>query len=34
MVMGNAVNSRAVAFLGWLTFGVMVVAALGLFFAT
>jgi len=32
-VMGDAVNSRAVGFLGWLTFAVMVVAALGLFFA-
>ena len=33
-VMGNAVNSRTVAFLGWLTFAVMVVAALGLFVAS
>lgn len=32
-VMGNAVNSRTVGFLGWLTFAVMVVSALGLFFA-
>src|SRR5580692_1802852 len=32
-VMGEAVNSRTVAFLGWLTFAVMVVAALGLFVA-
>lgn len=32
-VMGDAINSRTVAFLGWLTFVVMVVAALGLFFA-
>jgi Mn2+/Fe2+ NRAMP family transporter len=30
-VMGDAVNSRTVAFLGWLTFAVMVAAALGLF---
>jgi NRAMP (natural resistance-associated macrophage protein)-like metal ion transporter len=30
-VMGDAVNSRAVSFLGWLTFVVMVVAAAGLF---
>src|SRR5216684_3403871 len=29
-VMGDAVNSRTLAFLGWLTFTVMVVAALGL----
>ena len=33
-VMGDAVNSRIVAFLGWLTFAVMVVAALGLFLAS
>jgi len=33
-VMGHAVNSRTVAFLGWLTFTVMVMAALGLFIAT
>jgi Mn2+/Fe2+ NRAMP family transporter len=33
-VMGDAVNSPIVAFLGWLTFAVMVVAALGLFFAS
>jgi Mn2+/Fe2+ NRAMP family transporter len=33
-VMGDAVNSRSVAFLGWLTFAVMVVAAVGLFFAS
>jgi NRAMP (natural resistance-associated macrophage protein)-like metal ion transporter len=33
-VMGHAVNSRTVAFLGWLTFAVMVVAALGLFVAS
>jgi|RhiMetdeSRZDD1v2_1073273.scaffolds.fasta_scaffold116965_2 NRAMP (natural resistance-associated macrophage protein)-like metal ion transporter len=32
-VMGNAVNSRVVSFLGWLTFVVMLVAAFGLFFA-
>ena len=32
-VMGDAVNSRPLAFLGWLTFAVMVVAALGLFIA-
>jgi NRAMP (natural resistance-associated macrophage protein)-like metal ion transporter len=30
-VMGDAVNSRTVSFLGWLTFVVMVVAAVGLF---
>ena len=30
-VMGDAVNSRLVGFLGWVTFVVMVVAALGLF---
>jgi Mn2+/Fe2+ NRAMP family transporter len=29
-VMGDAVNSRTVTVLGWVTFGVMVVAALGL----
>ena len=33
-VMGKAVNSRIVGFLGWLTFVVMVVAALGLFVAS
>jgi NRAMP (natural resistance-associated macrophage protein)-like metal ion transporter len=33
-VMGNAVNSRLVGFLGWLTFVVMVIAALGLCFAS
>ena len=33
-VMGEAVNSRLLGFLGWLTFVVMVVAALGLGFAT
>ena len=33
-VMGNAVNSRTVAFLGWLTFVVMVVSAIGLLFAS
>src|SRR4249920_4075077 len=33
-VMGDAVNSRTVACLGWLTFGVMVCAALGLFVAS
>src|SRR3981081_4148520 len=33
-VMGDAVNSRTVGSLGWLTFGLMVVAALGLFFAS
>jgi NRAMP (natural resistance-associated macrophage protein)-like metal ion transporter len=32
-VMGDAVNSRVVSFLGWLTFAVMVVAAFGLLFA-
>jgi len=32
-VMGDAVNSRTVAVLGWLTFVVMVLAALGLFVA-
>jgi len=31
-VMGEAVNSRPLACLGWLAFAVMVVAALGLFF--
>ncbi len=30
-VMGDAVNSRTITVLGWVTFGVMVVAALGLF---
>ena len=33
-VMGNAVNSFTLGFLGWLTFVVMVVAAVGLFFAS
>ena len=33
-VMGNAVNSRPLAFFGWVTFVVMVVAALGLGFAS
>jgi Mn2+/Fe2+ NRAMP family transporter len=33
-VMGTAVNSRTAAVLGWITFGVMVVAALGLFVAS
>jgi Mn2+/Fe2+ NRAMP family transporter len=33
-VMGDAVNSRPLACLGWLTFAVMVVAALGLFVAS
>jgi Mn2+/Fe2+ NRAMP family transporter len=33
-VMGDAVNSRTAACLGWLTFAVMVVAALGLFVAS
>jgi Mn2+/Fe2+ NRAMP family transporter len=33
-VMGNAVNSRIVGFLGWLTLAVMVAAALGLFVAS
>jgi NRAMP (natural resistance-associated macrophage protein)-like metal ion transporter len=33
-VMGDAVNSHVVAFLGWLTFAVMVVAALGLVIAS
>jgi NRAMP (natural resistance-associated macrophage protein)-like metal ion transporter len=33
-VMGDAVNSRTVGFLGWLTFAVMVTGALGLFFAS
>jgi Mn2+/Fe2+ NRAMP family transporter len=32
-VMGDAVNSRTATALGWLTFAVMVVAALGLFVA-
>jgi hypothetical protein len=32
--MGDAVNSRTVGFLGWLTLVVMVVAALGLLFAS
>ena len=32
-VMGDAVNSRLVGFLGWVTFLVMVVAALGLLVA-
>ena len=32
-VMGHAVNSRLLSFLGWLTLVVMVVAAFGLFFA-
>ena len=34
MVMGDAVNSRTLAVLGWLAFSVMVAAALGLFFAS
>jgi Mn2+/Fe2+ NRAMP family transporter len=33
-VMGDAVNSPLVGFVGWVTFLVMVVAALGLFFAS
>jgi NRAMP (natural resistance-associated macrophage protein)-like metal ion transporter len=33
-VMGDAVNSRLLGVLGWVTFVVMVVAALGLFFAS
>jgi NRAMP (natural resistance-associated macrophage protein)-like metal ion transporter len=33
-VMGDAVNSRTLTGLGWVTFGVMVVAALGLFVAS
>lgn len=33
-VMGHAVNSRTVGFLGWLTFAVMVCAALGLISAS
>jgi Mn2+/Fe2+ NRAMP family transporter len=33
-VMGDAVNSRTLACLGWLTLVVMIVAALGLFFAS
>jgi Mn2+/Fe2+ NRAMP family transporter len=33
-VMGDAVNSPLLAFLGWLTFGVMMIAAVGLFFAS
>ena len=33
-VMGDAVNSPLLGFLGWLTFVVMVVAALGLFVAS
>jgi hypothetical protein len=32
--MGDAVNSPILAFLGWLTFGVMVVGALGLLVAS
>jgi len=32
--MGDAVNSRTLAVLGWLAFSVMVAAALGLFFAS
>ena len=33
-VMGDAVNSRLVGFLGWVTFLVMVTAAVGLFLAS
>jgi Mn2+/Fe2+ NRAMP family transporter len=33
-VMGDAVNSRTIACLGWLAFAVMAVAALGLFIAS
>jgi Mn2+/Fe2+ NRAMP family transporter len=33
-VMGDAVNSRSLAFLGWVTLAVMAVAALGLFVAS
>ena len=33
-VMGDAVNSPLLAFLGWLTFGVMMIAAVGLCFAS
>jgi Mn2+/Fe2+ NRAMP family transporter len=33
-VMGDAVNSRSLAFLGWVTLAVMAVAALGLFTAS
>jgi Mn2+/Fe2+ NRAMP family transporter len=33
-VMGDAVNSRTAAFLGWLAFAVMVMAAVGLFVAS
>jgi Mn2+/Fe2+ NRAMP family transporter len=33
-VMGEAINSRLLGFLGWVTFLVMVVAALGLFLAS
>ena len=33
-VMGDAVNSRSLAYLGWLAFAVMVVAALGLYIAS
>jgi NRAMP (natural resistance-associated macrophage protein)-like metal ion transporter len=34
IVMGDAVNSQLVGFLGWATFLVMLIAALGLFFAS
>ena len=33
-VMGDAVNSRILGFLGWVTFVVMVVAAVGLLVAS
>jgi Mn2+/Fe2+ NRAMP family transporter len=33
-VMGDAVNSPTVAFLGWVTFAVMIGAAVGLFFSS
>jgi Mn2+/Fe2+ NRAMP family transporter len=33
-VMGDAVNSRPVAVLGWLTFAIMVAASLGLYWTT
>lgn len=33
-VMGDGVNPRTLAFLGWVTFAVMVVAALGLLVAS
>jgi Mn2+/Fe2+ NRAMP family transporter len=33
-VMGNQTNSRILSVVGWIAFGVMVVAALGLGFAS